>query len=426
MGKPLGKHFLAAVAVLSLASAAVAEDRPASSRLPTGPLYGDQELSPFYRWPSALPERPGVMLRDEAGPLNAEIVAAEAARRILYTSTDARWQAGIDPVSGTLHLPKGTPPDGGWPLVAWAHGTLGVADRCAPSWAAHKPRDAAYINKWLENGFAVVATDYQGLGGPGPHAYLNWESEGRSILDAVRAVLASQPGKIANRVVVTGQSQGSGAALGATRIAPSYAPDVGLKATVATGVISTFPDAAHKAPPLTISSPVYAVLLMLGGALPDDAPAPDALVSEKGKALLAAGRESCGPDMAALARREQIDFAAAFPNAPQDLAARLIRVVDMSPVRLPVPVMLGTGLADKLVPPKHQYGAVAALCAAGSPVVWKAYPGATHNGGVHASFSDALAFFRAALAGESIKSNCAEVTEPGEPGAPTPGLAFND
>ena len=136
--------------------------------------------------------------------------------------------------------------------MAWAHGTLGVADRCAPSWAGHKPRDAAYINKWLENGFAVVATDYQGLGGPGPHAYLNWESEGRSVLDAVRAALASQPGKIANRVVVTGQSQGSGAALGATRIAPSYAPDVGLKATVATGVISTFPDAIHKAPPLTI------------------------------------------------------------------------------------------------------------------------------------------------------------------------------
>ena len=417
--------LMAALLASSLVPLTAAQSQTAAGKLPTGPLYGDQDLSPFYRWTQALPDKPGVLLREEAGPANPTIVAAGKAVRILYTSTDVRWRSGIVAVSGTLHLPKGAPPQGGWPLVAWAHGTLGVSDRCAPSWSGHRPRDAAYINKWLENGFAVVSTDYQGLGGPGPHAYLNWESEGRSVLDSVRAAIASQSGTIANQVVITGQSQGSGAAIGATRLAPSYAPDIGLKATAATGVVSYFPDAAHKAPPLVVGAPSYAVLLMVGGALPDDAPAPDALMSEQGKLLLAAAREGCSPDVAAVARREHIALADAFVDAAKTFTPNLGRVVDMSPVKLPVPVLLGTGAADTLVVPKHQYGAVAALCAAGSSILWKQYAGATHNGGLHASFADALALFKNALAGKPAESNCASVSEPGEPGAPTSGHEFN-
>lgn len=417
--------LMAALLASGLVPLTAAQSQTAPGKLPTGPLYGDQELSPFYRWTQALPDKPGMVLREEPAPDNPGITAAGKAVRILYTSTDVRWRSGIVPVSGTLHLPKGTPPQGGWPLVAWAHGTLGVSDRCAPSWSGHRPRDAAYINKWLENGFAVVSTDYQGLGGPGPHAYLNWESEGRSVLDSARAAIASQSGAIANQVVVTGQSQGSGAAIGATRLAPTYAPEIGLKATAATGVVSYFPAAAHKAPPLTVSAPSYVVLLLVGGALPDSAPAPDALATEKGKLLLAAARESCSQDVAAVARREHIEFKDAFTDAANAFTPNLISVVDMSPVKLPVPVLLGTGLADTLVPPKHQYGAVAALCAAGSTVQWKQYAGATHNGGLHASFPDALALFKNALAGKPVESNCAAVSEPGNPGAPTSGHEFN-
>ena len=411
-------------ALLLLIAAATASAQ--TGQLPTGPLYGDQNLSPFYRWTEALPAKPGVLLRAEAAPANPEITLAGKAERILYTSTDVRWRSGIVPVSGTLYLPKGTAPAGGWPLVAWAHGTLGVADRCAPSWAGHKPRDAEYINKWLQAGFAVVATDYQGLGGPGPHAYLNWESEGRSVLDAARAAQSSQASGIANKVIITGQSQGSGAALGATRLQPTYAPELGLKATIATGVISYFPAAAHKAPPLAVPSPAYAALLMVGGALPDDSPAPDALMTDKGKALLAAARSVCSSDVGTLAKRELIDSANAYVTIPTDFAAHLLHVTDMTPVKMPVPVMLGTGAADSLVPPRHQYGAVAALCEAGSSILWKEYAGATHNGGLHASFNDALAFANAALAGKPPQTNCASVKEPGEPGKAAPGLAFND
>src|SRR6185437_3883677 len=202
------------VSLTLLVSAIQAVAGPAAGVLPSGPAAGDQELSPFYRWPGQLPTEHGSLLREEPFPAQPEIADAGSALRILYTSTDVRWKSGIIPVSGTLHLPKGRPPQGGWPLLAWEHGTLGVADRCAPSWAGHRPRDAAYINEWLKHGFAVVSSDYQGLGGPGPHPYTIWEAEGRSVLDGIRAVTSAHRGEIANVVIVSGQSQGSGAALG--------------------------------------------------------------------------------------------------------------------------------------------------------------------------------------------------------------------
>jgi hypothetical protein len=412
------------IAVLLAALSLQARAEPPA--LPVGPLVGDQDLSPFYRWNSAPPLRPGVMLRQEPVPLPGEIVHAGLAQRILYSSTDLRWKSGIVPVSGTFYLPKGAPPAGGWPLVAWAHGTLGVADGCAASWAGHKPRDATYIERWLENGFAVVATDYQGLGGPGPHPYLNWEAEGRSVLDGARAALATYKDRLAPKVFVSGQSQGSGAALGATRIAPAYAPDVPLQATVATGVVSTFPNGPYKAPATAIGSPHYVSMLMIGGGLPDGSPTPDALASDKGKLLLEAAREGCSEQMRAVARHHGITAANAFVEPLDKIEARLTPVTDMSAVRLPVPVLLGTGLADTTLSPRRQYGAVVAFCSAGSNVTWKTYAGASHNGGLLASFPDALALFRTVLAGQQVAGNCNALAEPGAPGPRAEGLLFND
>jgi len=424
MSGSLTTRSLAALAVVVGLAAATAR---ADSLLPVGPKVGDQNLSPFYRWSETLPESPGVLLRKEPMLAQPEITSAALAERILYTSSDLRWHAGIVPVSGTLYLPKGEPPAGGWPLVAWAHGTLGVSDACAPSWTGHKPRDATYIQRWLENGFAVVATDYQGLGGPGPHPYLIWQAEGRSVLDGVRAALATYRDELAPKVFVTGQSQGSGAAIGATVIAEGYAPDVPLIATVATGLVSTFPDGPYKPPQTTaIGSPIYTSLMLLGGSLPDGAPSADDLVSDKGKPVLRAARESCTPEMREIAGRDGVTVENVYVEPMAQVIARLTPITDMKAVRLKVPLLLGTGLADSTLVPTRQYAEVMALCAAGNEVVWKTYPGRTHNGGLIAAFPDALAFFRGMLAGQKPQSNCAGIAEPGAPGEAAKGVAFND
>jgi hypothetical protein len=122
-------------------------------------------------------------------------------------------------------VPSGTAPAGGWPLITWAHGTTGLADNCAPSRDTAEELGGGYIayanatiNNWLEDGYAVVATDYQGLGTPGLHEYLIGTSEGKSVLDAVLAARQVNS-SIGRRYAIAGHSQGGHAALWATKLA---------------------------------------------------------------------------------------------------------------------------------------------------------------------------------------------------------------
>jgi alpha-beta hydrolase superfamily lysophospholipase len=72
-----------------------------------------------------------------------------------------------------------------------------------------------------------VATDYPGLGTPGQHPYVVGVSEGRAVLDAVRAASQIEDGlELSSRVAVWGMSQGGHAALFAAQIAPTYAPEL--------------------------------------------------------------------------------------------------------------------------------------------------------------------------------------------------------
>ena len=78
-----------------------------------------------------------------------------------------------------------------------------MADICAPSWQPHLIPENSYLNAWLAHGFAIVATDYQGLGTPGPHPYQIVRAAAYNVLDSIRAVLHSQP-NLADRIVVAG------------------------------------------------------------------------------------------------------------------------------------------------------------------------------------------------------------------------------
>ena len=188
--------------------------------------------SSFYEWSGDVPG-PGALLRSEPLPQDLILENASKSERILYSSTNGLDDKTHIAVSGALFWPKGDPPAGGWPLVAWAHGTVGAAPKCAPSFVGRSERDKKYLNSWLSAGFAVVATDYQGLGTAGGHPYLATRPEAYGVLDSVRAV-RGQP-QIGDAAIVVGQSQGAGAAFATAAFQPSYAPDVKLLGTVATG-----------------------------------------------------------------------------------------------------------------------------------------------------------------------------------------------
>src|SRR5690606_29525644 len=109
-----------------------------------------------------------------------------------------------------------------------AHPTSGVVETCAPSLM---PDIAVLI--WglpdiLAKGYVVVATDYPGLGTPGIHPYLIGESEGRAVLDSVRAARNLPKSGASERFAVRGHSQGGHTALYTGELATSYAPELKL------------------------------------------------------------------------------------------------------------------------------------------------------------------------------------------------------
>ena len=205
----------------------------ANSRSPVSSSVETDGLA-FYAYDAPVPSVPGKLLRTESLPAELGLNDAQQQLRILYTSTDGATGQGQRVTSGAVFYPMGSPPAGGWPIIAWAHGTVGVSAACAPSRNPRSARDAAYLNRWLREGFVVVATGYQGLGTPGPHLYLHARAEAYAMLDGVRSVVGGLP-NVANRVVLLGQSQGGGAVFATAGYAPEYAPELDIRATVASG-----------------------------------------------------------------------------------------------------------------------------------------------------------------------------------------------
>jgi pimeloyl-ACP methyl ester carboxylesterase len=376
------------------------------------PSQGDGGVSPFYTWADEIPGTPGRMLRTEPFDPAQELAMAGEQVRILYSSTDGMDGKTPVAVSGAYFAPKGTPPAGGWPLVAWAHGTTGIADTCAPSWNARSKRDADYLNTWLGQGYAIVATDYQGLGTPGPHPYLAVRPEAYSVLDSARAVLKGFP-NVANRIVVIGQSQGGQAAFATAGFAPGYAPELNIRGTVATGVPFIGGGAPPRPPASGAADPTVAYSLYIGimAQQRDPAPAPDQMVTARALPLFAEARTTC---VGALFR----DVARAGLNRENTLTkgfgdAFKVILPDMaySTVRLNQPIFVGTGAQDHDVPPATQRALVQNACVQGSVVEAHLYAGLTHGETVNASLKESIPFVRKVLAGETITSVCEPVAE---------------
>lgn len=361
--------------------------------------------------------------------------SAASGSRLLYTSTSGVGPAGIVAVSGQLLLPRGPAPAGGWPIVAWEHGTTGIADICAPSWRGYSARDRAYLNRWLEEGYAVVATDYQGLGTPGPHPYLLYRAEGYSALDAVRASLSEYGTMLRNQVVIVGQSQGSGAALGSAWLAPHYSPQVNIVGVVATGLVVTFKRQAHprrRPIPVRYDDPssmdsAYAILRVEGTDQSLHAGKDVRTVeTAKGAQLSTVARTACLTELFKAAEGQKVKSSEMFAARLSQFEIGEKEASAIPDAAIKVPVFAGTGLADFEASLPAQYNAVAAMCDAGASVEWHTYPGLTHNGTVNASLADSVPFVKRLLSGQHGNSTCAQIAVPGPLQTPASGVPFNN
>lgn len=265
-------------------------------------------------------------------------------------------------VSGLVLAPEAAPDSGGHVVVAWAHGTTGVADLCAPSKTglASIPSE---ISDLVAQGYVVTATDYEGLGTNGVHPYLVGISEGRSVLDSIRAVQALKDAHAAADSVVIGLSQGGHAALWAAELAPSYAPGLSVLGALAlsppTDLLGWDTWAFHEASAGSLE-PAEPPLLLFGvyNAIYD---APLNFLTNAGRQSALAGREGCSPPP--VSSNPYLRDPAELPEW-NNLLTRNSPGLKLTPI----PIRVVSPKADQAVQYDTQVAGVEVMCAIGDTV----------------------------------------------------------
>ena len=391
---------LVVAAILALAAAAlVASAESADAAARKGPEGGA-----FYKGPKQTPKGHGKLIWQRDATKLTPIAGARINKTILYTSRDPDGDRVV--VSGSVSVPKGKPPKGGWPVISWAHGTTGAADACAPTRIRPNSVVAPYVayvhpqlEDWIGAGYAVVATDYQGLGTPGPHPYLIGEAEGRSVVDIVSAARQLVP-TLGKRYLIAGHSQGGQSSLFAASLADEWAPKLKLRGTVAYAPASHLKEQAKFLPSLTSPSGLSALAALIfkgASTTSDENVKPAKFFTAEARALYPQTEQLCLPQLA-----ESDSFGGL---APADLLRDsadpdpLYGVLDdMNPaVRIGPPVLLAQGSADTTVFPTFTDMLNGELDKLGDKVAYKTYPGVNHGAIVAAAEDDALSFFEKRL-----------------------------
>ena len=353
-------------------------------------------------------EGPGSIIRvwplEGGGPSGA----GGTAFRILYRSTGPSG----DPieVSGAIFIPPGPPPAGGRNIIAWAHPTSGVVEACAPSLMPDLAGTIWGLSEMMARGYVVVATDYPGLGTPGMHPYLIGESEGRAVLDSVRAARDLPDAGASNRFAVWGHSQGGHASLYTGELAASYAPDLKLvgvaAAAPATYLIELF-DADKSSP---AGKELTAMALYSWSDLYRD-PA-SSLVDPPAMPVFEQLAHDCIESVAEFAAIENaekpLNREPFLKGDPTEIEPWKSIMEKNTPGQAPAgaPVFLAQGGADTTVRPEitKQFGEV--LCKQGTRVDFVLLPGVTHTFAAKDSVGQALNWITDRFKGAPPPSVC--------------------
>ncbi|MBU8809704.1 alpha/beta hydrolase family protein [Mycolicibacterium goodii] len=332
------------------------------------------------------------------------VTGAERAYRILYSTVDQHDSPAVS--TAAVFVPRGQAPEGGWPVIAWAHGTVGLGDDCAPSAQPRSVRDDEYLTHWLDQGYAVVGSDYAGLGTPGLMSYLNSLATAHSVVDSVIA-MHEMDLPLSPEWAIVGQSQGGGAAVNSARWATEFSRGTGLdyRGVVATGtpfnvesiVKQAGPDMALP-PDLGPAANSYTAYILAGfrEARPDiDV---NSVLTPAGLDAVAKAETLCKPQLdEALAAMNPTDFFRAPLATLPGVDAALDAYMGTPTSGYDRPIFLGVGMRDRDVPPNLTLQLDDALRSNGQNVTLKVYPDEDHSGTVLASLPDSTPFLRAAF-----------------------------
>ncbi|MFN8623684.1 MAG: lipase family protein [Chloroflexota bacterium] len=408
--------LLAALALPTLDAAAASpatSGAPAATPAATTPAKADlPSVAPddFYVLDPVPPGPPGELLRSQ------ELYAPDGYRlwAILYRSTGLQGEpiavSGLavaqDPAT-VLDGPVGarrqvTAPDGTHPVLSIAHGTTGLADSCAPSRDPIKRLELVAAGfPAADDGWVVVATDYPGLGTPGPHPYIVGLSEGRAVLDAARAAQQLPDLHASDRVALQGISQGGHATLWAAQLAPTEAPEldvVGAVAAAPAGDLRAIADWARSGSETkdswqntiavaTAWSEVYGLPL-------------DHLLTPAGMEASARLATEC--------RAKPQEQPLQIDEAIQPEWERLLDENSPGAVGAPMPILYLQGTADEQIPLETAHATLKRLCAVHDTVEYRELPGVDHAGSLYGDdrVTEARAWLADRLAGLPTTATC--------------------
>jgi pimeloyl-ACP methyl ester carboxylesterase len=352
-------------------------------------------LTSFYDTPHPLPAgKPGDLIRSESFE-EYELPFEVSAVRILYHSRSATGEDVA--TSGVVLIPsEEKPPAGGWPIIAWAHGATGVARPCAPSLmknVGHGPFLSMYVNL----GYAVVATDYAGLGTNFRNAFLDAQSNAADVIASINAARAAVP-QLGTRWIVMGEGEGSLAAV-AVAEKQNEIRDAGYLGSIA---ISGLADAKE----LYAQAPSGSMLAFLAYGIKTVYPQfqVTGMLTEKALALYRHIEQNCEgtATIAELPPDEMLK-----PGWENDeFVKQYFARNSLGQTQARGPILIISSDADRTVPATLTTSVIARMCKLGNRVQWERYPGLDQGRVIGDSVRDQISWIEGRFAGRPAPSNC--------------------
>lgn len=370
-------------------------------------VLGQEARALYDVKPGEAAGKPGSIIR--VWPLEGGGPSGSNAFRILYRSTGLNGEPIA--VSGAIFIPPGAPPQGGRNVIAWAHPTSGVVEDCAPSLMPDLAGMIWGLPQMMADGYVVVATDYPGLGVPGMiHPYLIGVSEGRAVLDSVRAARDLPDAGASNRFAVWGHSQGGQASLYTGELAASYAPDLKLVG-VAAAAPATYLVELFDADKTSAEGKELTAMTVLSWSRLESLPV-TTIVEPTAVPAFEKTARACIESLAefeAINKDEHplqtMQFLKADPSKTQPWEGIMLR---NTPGQAPAgaPVFLAQGTADTTVRPEITKKFGEALCKQGTRVAFVELPGVTHTFAAKDSVGQALRWMGERFRGAPAPSVC--------------------
>lgn len=355
-------------------------------------------IKKFYETPNLAPGKAGDLIRSQEFD-EYDLADGVLATRILYHSRSASGQDV--PASGVVLYPDGKPPAQGWPVIAWAHAFNGVARQCAPS-LSRNVQHGPFLSMYVKLGYAVVATDYAGLGAEGRNAFADAQSNAADVIYSVAAARTAVHG-LDSRWVAVGIGQGGAAAIAVDELEretrdPNYLGSVAISGLEDPQEHYQSPTAPGSTPPAAYDLPLF-----LGFGVKSDYPEFQLkdLLTEQGVALYPRVEQSCADPVIESKRSPAAMLKANWQD--NKFVKLYFRRSTLGERAAPRPVIV---ISSELDPIHTTAQVIARMCKQGDRVEFERLPQSDPSSIFGDSVRDQIAWIQSRFAGRQAESNC--------------------